>query len=350
MAGRWRDEMLGHRIHAWGQEPVLEEMPEPTPGADEVAIDVEACGVGLTVLNCINGDLADDRATLPRVPGHELVGRVTAQGSDVAADLVGLRVTAYFYLICGTCEACLSDREPLCERLGGLVGVHRDGGYAPRVVLPAQNAVVIPDSLDPVEATVVPDAIATPVHIAGRSEIGDGDRVVVIGAAGGVGIHMVQVAAHRGARVVGLDVAGKLAAIEDLGIPAADSSDFTTLEAGNLFDDGPPTVIVDLIGTADSTNWSLTSLANRGRLVVLTTFRDQPLQFESRDLVFRESTVIGSRYASRAQVAEAAELLASGAVKPIIGLVRPAEGVGVIHDQLRAGTLRGRGAITWSHA
>lgn len=339
--------MNGHRIHEWGQETIFEEIPEPDLGPGDVAVDVEACGVGLTVLNCINGDLNDGRATLPRVPGHELVGRVTAQGPDVADDLVGRRITAYFYLICDECEPCRNDRESLCERLGGFVGVHRDGGYAPRVVLPAQNAVVIPDSLDPVEATVVPDAIATPVHVSARAGITEGDRVVVIGAAGGVGIHMLQVAAHRGAVVVGLDVGSKLSAIEDLGFGAANSENFIEVDAHTLFDSGPPTVIVDLIGTIASTDWSLTGLAARGRLVVLTTFRDRPLGFESRDLVFRETMVIGSRYASRAQVREAADLLASGAVKPIIGAVRNAEAVGIIHTELRRGTLRGRGAIDW---
>lgn len=265
--------MFGYRIHGWGEVPVWEEIPDPTPGPGEVAIEVEACGVGLTVLNCINGDLDDGRATLPRVPGHELVGRVTDLGDEVPADLLGRRVVAYFYLFCGECASCTKGREPLCERLQGFVGVHRDGGYAPRVVLPARSALPIPDDLDPVQATVVPDALATPVHVANRAGIDADDRVAVIGAGGGVGAHMIQVAAGRASAVAGLDM-------------------------------GPEKL----------------------------------------------AAVIGSRYASRAEVVEAARLVASGDIDPVIGTVRGPGDVLEIHEQLGAGSLIGRGALDWREA
>lgn len=340
--------MFGYRIHDWGAAPLWEEIPDPVAGPGEVEIEVEACGVGSTVLNCINGDLADDGALLPRAPGHELVGRVTEVGTGISGDLIGRRVVAYFYLICGSCPPCMAGREPWCEKLQGWVGVHRDGGYAPHVVLPARNALPIPDELDPVQATVVPDAVATPVHVAARAGIEDSDRVVVIGAGGGVGIHMIQVAGHRGASVVGFDVGDdKLAAVEQHGAVPVDSSDFSGIDAHRLFSGGSPTVIVDLIGTDQATRWSLEALGMGGRLVALTTFRDRPQRFESRQLVFREAAVLGSRYATRAQVTEAAELVARGAITPVIGAVSTPEGVLDIHQQLTEGTLIGRGAIDW---
>lgn len=340
--------MLGYRIHGWGGSPAWEDLPDPVPGQGEVLIDAEATGVGLTVLNCINGDLDDGRSTLPRVPGHELVGMVSRLGDDAPAELLGKRVAAYFYLFCGVCAACETDREQWCSDLGGFVGVHRDGGYAPRVVLPARNVIPLPDDLDPVLATVVPDAVATPVHVAGRAGISASDRVIVIGAGGGVGIHMVQVAAHRGAAVAGFDLGGaKLAAIADTGAIAVDSSDFAAVRPDDVFADGTPTVIVDLIGTDDSTSWSLDALGMGGRLVVLTTFPERPQVFESRELVFREIAVIGSRYATRAEVGEAAVLVAGGAVTPVIGSVTGPGGVLGIHDELIAGTLVGRGALDW---
>lgn len=339
--------MLGYRIHEWSTEPVWEEIPDPSPGADEVLIEVEACGVGLTVLNCINGDLSNDPSLLPRVPGHELVGRVTAAGSG-ATDLVGKRVTAYFYLVCGTCAACTSGFDSRCANLAGWVGVHRDGGYAPLAVLPAHNAIPLPHGLDPVAATVVPDAVATPVHVAGRAEIGPDDRVAVLGAGGGVGIHMIQVARHRGATVAGLDVIDdKLAEIERLGAAAVRSHDLGSVDSSSLFDDGAPTVVVDLLGIPGSMEWAVDGLAPGGRVVALTTFRDRPASVESRDLVFREISLIGSRYATRAEVAEAAHLVASGSVTPIIGETRGPKDVLELHDRLRGGRLTGRGALDW---
>lgn len=341
--------MFGYRIHEWARTPAWEEMPDPWPGAGEVAIEVEACGVGLTVLNCISGDLDDGRAGLPRVPGHELVGTVAEVGPGAPADLAGRRVVAYFYLFCGECPACEGGREPWCANLGGFVGVHRDGGYAPRVALPARNALPVPAGLDAVLATVVPDAVATPVHVAGRAAIEATDRVVVIGAGGGVGIHMIQVAAHRGAVVAGFDVgADKLAAVEQYGAIAVDSGDFDAVHADRLFDGGSPTVVIDLIGTDDSTVWSLEALGMGGRLIALTTFRNRPQTFDSRHLVFREAAVLGSRYATRAEVGEAAELVAGGHVQPAIGAVCGPSDVLEIHDRLSSGALVGRGALDWS--
>lgn len=343
--------MYGYRIEEWGTDPVWGDLPEPAPGRDEVAIEVEACGIGRTVLNCINGNLADERATLPRVPGHELAGRVTELGPGAPSDLLGRRVVAYFYLFCGTCPSCLRGREPRCARLEGWVGVHRDGGYAPRVVLPSRNAIVVPDDLDPVAATVIPDAVATPVHVAGRAGIDETDRVVVIGAAGGVGAHMVQVASLTGAAVAGFDVGVEnLAGIERLGATAIDSADFAGVGAGDAFEGDAPTVVIDLIGTDGSTGWGLDALGMGGRFVALTTFPNRPQPFEARSLVFREMSIIGSRYASRSEVAEAARLVAQGEIEPVIGEVCGPDDVLALHRQIEAGTLMGRGALDWSRA
>ena len=340
--------MLGYRLHAWGSELVWEDMPDPVPAQGEVLIDVEACSVGLTVLNCLNGDLDNHPALLPRVPGHELIGRVVSAGPGGDSTLVGRRVAAYFYLVCGECVACNAGREPQCSNLAGWIGVHRDGGYAPKVTLPSRNAIAIPDGLDPIACTVVPDAVATSVHIASRASIGHQDRVVIIGAGGGVGIHMVQVARHHGASVAGFDVVDrKLAEVERLGASVFRSDDLGAIDPSSVFPDGPPTVVVDLVGTASSARWSIDGLAMGGRLVALTTFRDRGLEIESRELVFRELSLIGSRYSHRAELVEAAELVASGAVEPIITDVRGPADVLDLHDKLRSGTLIGRGAMDW---
>ncbi len=302
--------------------------------------------MGLTVLNAMRGDLGNDPSLLPRVPGHELVGIVTGAGSDVDLSLVGRRVVAYFYLACGSCLECQAGQDSLCRNLSGYVGVHRDGGYAPFVVLPTVNVVPVPHDLDPISATVVPDAVATPVHVAARAALTSDDRVVVIGAGGGVGIHMIQVARLETADVVGLDVTKrKLDAVEALGIRAIDSSDFPSLP--KPFSDGPPTVVIDFVGSATTGAWALDNLASRGRLVVLTTFVDRLIPIDYRNLVFRETTVLGSRYASKAEVATAADLVASGKVKPMVGsVVGPVELLS-LHEALRTKQLVGRGALTW---
>lgn len=338
--------MQGYRVERWGEEPVWSELPDPRPGTGEVLVEVDACGVGLTVLNCINGDLASDPGLLPRVPGHELVGRVVEVGAGADRGLTGRRVVAYFYLFCGRCDWCSAGWEQRCENLAGWVGVHRDGGYAPMAVLAERHLVVVPDGLDPVMATVIPDAVATPLHVAATAGIGSDDRVVVIGAAGGVGIHMVQVARHHGAAVVGLDIGdAKLAAIEGFGVGAVESG--PDVDPG-LFGGARPTVVVDFVGSAATTDWAISSLATGGRMVALTTFTGRPASFEHRDLVFRELSLLGSRYATRAQVTEAARLVEQGRVTPVLGAVEGPAGVPDLHRRLRNNDLIGRAALDWS--
>lgn len=340
------DTQRGFRIHRWNTDPIWEDFELGRPGSGEVTVRVEACGVGLTVLNAIRGDLGSDPTLLPRVPGHELAGRVIEAGSEAGRHLLGKRVIAYFYLSCGSCRECLAGRDPMCRRMGGYVGVHRDGGYAPYAVLPVGNVIPVPDALDPIAATVAADAVATPVHVAARASIGEDDRVVVIGAGGGVGIHMVQVALLRTTEVVGLDVTrDKLGAIERRGARAVDSSEFSAIP--RLFSAGPPSVIIDLVGSAPAASWSLDALGPRGRLVVLTTFVGQPVSVDYRGFVLREMCLIGSRYATKAEVSTAADLVATRRIEPVIGeIVEPAELIS-LHKRLRSQELVGRGALLW---
>lgn len=336
------------RLHAWGGELRAEELAEPEPREGELLIEVEACGVGLTVLNCLRGDLGDDPADLPRVPGHEVVGRVVAAGAGAGRERVGERVAAYFYLFCGSCPRCLAGTEDLCASHGGYLGVDRDGGYARRCVLPARNAIRLPDGIDPVLATVVPDAVATPVHVVRRAEIGPGDRVAVLGAGGGVGIHMVQVARVHGADVLGLEVdARKLAYLADeLGIAAASSADFGSVALPDRWR-GRADVVVDLLGRPASLGWALAVLGTGGRLVTLTSFKGVAAPVAPRDLVLRQLSILGSRYATRAELDHAARLVASGAVRAVVGRREGPDSVTAIHEDLRAGRLLGRGALVW---
>ena len=339
----------GYRIHEWGRPLRWESFDVPDPQAGEVLVRVEACGIGLTVLNCIRGDLANDAARLPRVPGHEIVGRVEAAGAGVTSPSVGQRVMAYFYLVCGACEACLAGDDSLCRNLAGWVGVHRDGGYAPYTVLPAHNLVPLPGDIPAAEATAIPDAIATPLHVCKtRAHITPGDRVAVIGAGGGVGIHMMEMAALFGGRVAGLEPSeSKFDAIRRMGGTPVVSSSFEAVDLKPALGDDTATVVIDLLGTRASLAWGMKVLALGGRLVVLTTFRDVDVVMSPRDLVLRELTILGSRYASKAELAESAALVAAGKIHPVVSQVVPPQGIEQVHRALQDGSLIGRGAVQW---
>ena len=307
---------------------------------------VEACGVGLTVLNCIRGDLGNNPSDLPRTPGHEIVGRIVATGANADPRRLGERIVAYFYLFCGQCRHCIAGEENLCENLSGFLGVNRDGGYAEMVSLPEGNAVPCPDTVDAAAATVIPDAVATPVHVVDRTSIGKGKRVVVIGAGGGVGVHMVQVARLHGADVIGLDLQGpKLDYLDEvLKVPAIDSSDFARTQLPSSWANQAD-VIIDLVGTAASTEWALSRLSSGGRVALLTTFREAAFNASQRDMVLSELSVVGSRYANRQQVQVAASLVAGGDVQAVVGATATLGEVQGLHEKLLSGTLIGRGAM-----
>ena len=348
--------VTGYRIHEWGGPLRWESFDLAAPQPGEVLIRVEACGIGLTVLNSIRGDLANDAARLPRVPGHEIVGRIEAVVSDPLREeglpplTVGQRVMAYFYLVCGACEACRSGQDSLCRNMAGWIGVHRDGGYAPYAVLPARNAVPLPESVPAAQATAIPDAIATPLHVCRtRARIQPGDRVAVIGAGGGVGIHMIEMAALFGGQVAGLEASeSKFATIRRMGGTPLLSRSFEAIDLASVWGEDDATVVIDLLGSRASLGWGMKSLALGGRLVVLTTFRDVDAVMSPRDLVLREMTIVGSRYASKTELMESADLVAAGKIHPIVSQVVPPEGVEEVHRALQEGTLIGRGALDWN--
>src|SRR5258705_1405007 len=207
-------------LRALWQPLELADMPMPQAGPADVLVRVHACGIGLTVVNLL---ATPGRVTsYPRIPGHEIAGDVVGIGAAVRSIKVGQRVTNHFYLTCGQCKQCRAGRETLCLNQRGNIGAAIDGGYAEYIALPERNIVSIPDSVSYVDAAVASDAIATPYH-AGQKEarLVPGDSVLIVGAGGGVGIHMVQMAKLCGARVLAADIGDdKLALAKSMGADA----------------------------------------------------------------------------------------------------------------------------------
>ncbi len=339
--------MYAQVLHQWGGQLIYEEVETPTPARGDVLVKVEACGVGLTVLNYTRGNLGAKPEDLPRIPGHEAVGRVIARGTGVDTPRVGDRVLSYFYLTCGSCDFCYLAHEPLCRNFRGFVGVARDGGYAEYLALPAVNFLPVPENLSSIEATTIPDAVATPLHVCRRAGVGPGDVVAVVGAGGGVGIHLVQMVRAFGAEAIGVDLGeAKLQAVRAAGARMA--FDFHTPDlATQIRALTQVSVAVDFVGRSETLEFALDLLDRRGRLVLLTTFPDVRFELSPRRLVLDEVSVLGSRYASRWEVSHAAHMVSAGRIKPVVSDVVPLARVEELHSKLRAGTLIGRGAIAF---
>jgi propanol-preferring alcohol dehydrogenase len=114
----------------------MRERPLPAPGPGEVMVAVAACGVCRTDLHVVDGELPN--ATLPIVPGHEIVGRVKAIGAGVSGFVIDDRVgVPWLGATCGTCPYCRSDRENLCNT-PVFTGYTRDGGFATHAIADAR--------------------------------------------------------------------------------------------------------------------------------------------------------------------------------------------------------------------
>lgn len=172
------------------------DVPEPTPAADEVVIDVAGCGICGTDLHTLSGGNALVR--FPAIPGHEFGGTVTAVGAMVTWLQVGDRVVVDPSRSDEHCEFCLSGRPNLCPEKGGH-GSRYPGGFAEKAAVRATSCVKIPDDMS-WEVALLAEPLACVLH--GVDRLGDavGDDAVVIGA-GPIGLLVALVLRQKGTEV-----------------------------------------------------------------------------------------------------------------------------------------------------
>jgi D-arabinose 1-dehydrogenase-like Zn-dependent alcohol dehydrogenase len=309
--------MRAMRLREWGGNFELVQAAMPTPGPRQVLIAVHSVGIGVTNELARRGVLG---GSLPRIGGHEFAGVITALGVDVRGWSIGERVVASFYLLCGECRWCASGRESLCERMGGYLGIDADGAFADAIAVDASALVAIPDGVALGEAGIASDAIATAYHaVVARGRVRPGDRVGVVGAGGGLGIHVLQVARAVGAEVLAVEIdTAKANSIETEGL-----ADILVRES--IPDDlaGTADVVIDTHGGSSSLAAAQRLLGRAGRLVVLGHVPGTNLPLDTESLLLEEREVLGTRYANRAEIAATLELVRRGAVRSIIGHTYP---------------------------
>ncbi len=172
------------------------DLPTPTPGPGEVLLQVRACAVCRTDLHVVDGELPHPK--LPLVPGHEIVGVVTARGEGVERFKVGDRVgVPWLGWTCGECEYCRTGRENLCDR-PRFTGYTLDGGYAEYTVADQRFCVPIPAAYSDAEAA--PLLCAGLIGYRSLAKTGEARRIGIYGF--GAAAHIVtQVARFQGRQV-----------------------------------------------------------------------------------------------------------------------------------------------------
>ncbi len=189
-------------MHEFGGPDVLkyEEIPTPELGPDDVLVKVHAVSVNRTLDLVVRENKYARTPPLPHILGVDPSGVIEAVGSNVTDRKVGERIY---------CSLFVPSDDPAAMNLPGVgsvlfLGVNVWGGYAEYVKVPASIALPIPDSLGFPEATVVGRHLATAINqIEGIGQVKEGDWVLVMGAAGGLGSCAIQVAKFNGCHTIG---------------------------------------------------------------------------------------------------------------------------------------------------
>ena len=197
--------MKAARFYQVGHPLVIEEVPQPQPGPEEVLIRVKACGICGSDIHIVYEGVTPT-AFQPIILGHEFSGEIAEVGEGGEGWSVGDRAAVNCIVSCGTCPNCLSGNQQICLQRR-LLGIQLNGGLAEYVVVRARNLARLPDQVPFDQGAVLTDAVATPYHaLTRRGKCSPGESVAVLGC-GGLGLHAVQLAKLLGAGlVIALDV------------------------------------------------------------------------------------------------------------------------------------------------
>lgn len=309
-----------------GQAPEVRDIPTPSPGPGQVLIRIAACGLNFADLLMAKGTYQDTPA-LPFTLGMEIAGVVEAQGPGVMSPAIGARVAVF-------------------EGAGGL---------AEAGVFDAARCVAIPDAMPFADAAGFIVAYGTS-HLAltDRARLVEGERLLVLGAAGGVGLTAVELGAAMGAEVIAVARgAEKLAIAKAAGATHVIDSESADLRA-ELKALGGVDVVYDPVG-GDGFKAALRAINPGGRLLVIGFASGDIPQIPANHLLVKNIDVIGFywggylRWAPDRLSRSLGQLMAmyeAGALQPHIGAQLPLDRAGEALSLLRDRKVAGKVVVT----
>jgi alcohol dehydrogenase, propanol-preferring len=319
----------------------IEEVAKPCPDANEVLIEVEACGVCHSDLHVADGDWPQlvPITKRPLILGHEIVGRVVEKGASVHHVELGDRVgVPWVYWTCGECDFCREGNENLCAKQK-ITGVTVDGGYAEFVKVPASHATKIPDGLSSVDAAPLFCAGVTVYRALRHAKIQPGQRLAVFGV-GGLGHLAVQIGVGLGAIVTAIDVSDeKLAYAKSLGASAALNS-ATVNVVKELRRAGGAHVALVTSAAKAAYDTAFPCVRPTGTLLVVG-LPSEPICFPPIMMAATEVRIHASSVGTREDLQQVLAMAAAGKIHCQTA-TRPLAHVNEVLEQLRLGQVSGR--------
>jgi len=291
----------------------LVERPIPTPGPREVRIRVEACGMCHSDVFVKAGQFPG--LVLPRIPGHEVAGRIDAVGAEVQLWKVGQRVGVGWYGgHCDECDACRAGDFVNCAA-HKITGITFDGGYAEYMVAPTQAVARIPDEIESAEAGPLLCAGITTFNALRNSGARPGDTVAGQGI-GGLGHLALQFASRLGFRTVAISSgADKEALARELG--ASEYIDTQKTGAAEALQKlGGAHLVLATAPHAPAISSTIDGLKQRGKLLIVAA-PFEPIQVSAFALLSGKS-VAGWPSGAAADSEATLEFSARSGVRPRI--------------------------------
>jgi alcohol dehydrogenase, propanol-preferring len=332
-----------------GKPITIEDIATPTPGAGEVLIRTEACGVCHSDLHLADGDwdLLRPITKVPLILGHEVAGTVAALSEGVTQLKIGDRVgVPWIFWTCGECEFCREGRETLCVKQK-ITGCSVDGGFAEYLVAPATHAAPLPASLSSAEAAPLLCAGLTVYKAMKASGITGPQktpqRMAVFGV-GGLGHLAIQIARAMDIQVCAIDVTDeKLEFAKSLG---AEWTVNATTEQVNKRLRAIGGAHVALVTSASPAVYE-TALRclRRGGTMAVVGMANEPFKVSAVSLISGETRIVASAVGTREDLRELFALVEKFPIRCKIE-TRPLETISDAFDQLRRGAVTGRIVLT----
>ncbi len=311
------------------------------PGAGQVRLRVEACGVCHSDAATIEGQFPG--LTLPRVPGHEVVGRIEKLGPGVSNWTIGQRVgVGFFGGEDGQCEPCRRGDFVNCAH-PVIPGITTDGGYAELMIAEARALASIPDELASPEAAPLLCAGITTYNALRNAGLRSGDLVAIQGV-GGLGHLGIQFARRMGFRTVALGRgADKQKLAKDLG---AHTYIDTAVEdaAAVLQGMGGADAILATVPSGSAMAPLIAGLAVRGKLIVVGVSPD-PIPVGTMPLVFGGRSIYGSLTGKAIETQDTLDFSVLQNVRPMIETL-PLEQAAEAYARMMQGKARFRMVLT----
>jgi 2-desacetyl-2-hydroxyethyl bacteriochlorophyllide A dehydrogenase len=264
--------------------------PELVAGTVEIAIrHIGLCGSDLNTYKGFN-----PLVTLPRIPGHEISGIVTALGDSVTTLAVGQRVTVLPYTSCGDCTSCRRDRVNAC-RFNRTLGVQQDGALTERIVVPART--VIANGTLPAHRLALVEPLSVGFHAVDRGRVTAADRVLVLGC-GMIGMGALLGAVARGAAVTVIDPSPEKRA-RALGLGAVHARDPAAEDIAALTGDDGFDVVIEAVGVPETFTGAIAHAGFAGRVVYIG-YCKAPVTYQTQMFNLKELDILGSRNATLA--------------------------------------------------